>query len=178
MGIWYHVAEPNSYLVITGIGIDKVLIKKKVSFPPTHPHSQSTQYLCWEAYSKKTAKSKKKETLPAKRIEPPPNPCRPTTYSRPLACRPHRIDVLNARRPRRLSLSGLGGCSIPHLAILPRRGTCFVSERISDCIIFIRGVVVRTLLIYVSFSRLSCTPSKRCQRSASRHLTSACLYKL
>jgi flotillin len=28
---WYHVAEPNSYLVITGVGIDKVLIKKKVS---------------------------------------------------------------------------------------------------------------------------------------------------
>lgn len=30
MGIWYHVAEPNSYLVITGAGIDKVTIKKKV----------------------------------------------------------------------------------------------------------------------------------------------------
>ena len=30
MGIWYHVAEPNSYLVITGAGIDKVQIKKKV----------------------------------------------------------------------------------------------------------------------------------------------------
>lgn len=32
MGLWYHVAEPNSYLVITGAGIDKVLIKKKVCF--------------------------------------------------------------------------------------------------------------------------------------------------
>ncbi|KAJ4303300.1 hypothetical protein N0V90_002193 [Kalmusia sp. IMI 367209] len=29
MGIWYHVAEPNSYLVITGVGIEKVQIKKK-----------------------------------------------------------------------------------------------------------------------------------------------------
>lgn len=28
--VWYHVAEPNAYLVITGVGIDKVLIKKKV----------------------------------------------------------------------------------------------------------------------------------------------------
>lgn len=28
--VWYHVAEPNSYLVITGAGIDKVTIKKKV----------------------------------------------------------------------------------------------------------------------------------------------------
>jgi hypothetical protein len=28
--VWYHVAEPNSYLVITGVGIQKVLIKKKV----------------------------------------------------------------------------------------------------------------------------------------------------
>jgi hypothetical protein len=27
----YHVAEPNSYLVITGIGIEQVLIKKKVT---------------------------------------------------------------------------------------------------------------------------------------------------
>jgi len=27
----YHVAEPNSYLVITGVGIEKVLIKKKAS---------------------------------------------------------------------------------------------------------------------------------------------------
>jgi hypothetical protein len=27
---WYHVAEPNSYLVITGVGVEKVLIKKKV----------------------------------------------------------------------------------------------------------------------------------------------------
>lgn len=25
----YHVAEPNSYLVITGVGIDKVQIRKK-----------------------------------------------------------------------------------------------------------------------------------------------------
>jgi len=30
MGVWYHVAEPNSYLVITGAGVDKVMIKKKV----------------------------------------------------------------------------------------------------------------------------------------------------
>jgi flotillin len=30
---WYHVAEPNSYLVVTGVGIEKVLIKKKVSIP-------------------------------------------------------------------------------------------------------------------------------------------------
>jgi hypothetical protein len=29
--VWYHVAEPNSYLVVTGVGIEKVLIKKKVS---------------------------------------------------------------------------------------------------------------------------------------------------
>jgi len=28
--VWYHVAEPNSYLVVTGVGIEKVLIKKKV----------------------------------------------------------------------------------------------------------------------------------------------------
>ncbi|KAF1985751.1 hypothetical protein K402DRAFT_333649 [Aulographum hederae CBS 113979] len=27
--MWYHVAEANSYLVITGAGVDKVLIKKK-----------------------------------------------------------------------------------------------------------------------------------------------------
>jgi len=32
--VWYHVAEPNSYLVITGIGIDKVLIKKKAFVLP------------------------------------------------------------------------------------------------------------------------------------------------
>jgi hypothetical protein len=29
--VWYHVAEPNSYLVVTGVGIEKVLIKKKVN---------------------------------------------------------------------------------------------------------------------------------------------------
>lgn len=29
MGLWYHVAEPNSYLVITGPGIPTVEIKKK-----------------------------------------------------------------------------------------------------------------------------------------------------
>ncbi|KAF2005878.1 flotillin domain-containing protein [Amniculicola lignicola CBS 123094] len=29
MGLWYHVAEPNSYLVITGAGIEKVSIRKK-----------------------------------------------------------------------------------------------------------------------------------------------------
>ncbi|PVI07521.1 hypothetical protein DM02DRAFT_714575 [Periconia macrospinosa] len=34
MGIWYHVAEPNSYLVITGVGIEKVLIKKKAFVYP------------------------------------------------------------------------------------------------------------------------------------------------
>ncbi|KAF2853916.1 hypothetical protein T440DRAFT_293491 [Plenodomus tracheiphilus IPT5] len=32
--VWYHVAEPNSYLVITGIGIEKVLIKKKAFVMP------------------------------------------------------------------------------------------------------------------------------------------------
>ncbi|KAF2012388.1 flotillin domain-containing protein [Aaosphaeria arxii CBS 175.79] len=32
--MWYHVAEPNSYLVITGVGIDKVLIKKKAFLFP------------------------------------------------------------------------------------------------------------------------------------------------
>ncbi|OCK82996.1 hypothetical protein K432DRAFT_379891 [Lepidopterella palustris CBS 459.81] len=34
MGLWYHVAEPNSYLVITGAGIDKVMIKKKAFVYP------------------------------------------------------------------------------------------------------------------------------------------------
>ncbi|KAK4498138.1 hypothetical protein PRZ48_010794 [Zasmidium cellare] len=29
MGMWYHVSEPNSYLAITGAGIDKVQIAKK-----------------------------------------------------------------------------------------------------------------------------------------------------
>ncbi|KAF1916159.1 hypothetical protein BDU57DRAFT_573909 [Ampelomyces quisqualis] len=32
--VWYHVAEPNSYLVVTGVGIEKVLIKKKISITP------------------------------------------------------------------------------------------------------------------------------------------------
>ena len=32
--MWYHVAEPNSYLVITGVGIQKVLIKKKAFVYP------------------------------------------------------------------------------------------------------------------------------------------------
>ncbi|CAN9156496.1 unnamed protein product [Alternaria alternata] len=32
--MWYHVAEPNSYLVITGVGIEKVLIKKKAFVYP------------------------------------------------------------------------------------------------------------------------------------------------
>jgi flotillin len=32
--MWYHVAEPNSYLVITGAGIQKVLIKKKAFVYP------------------------------------------------------------------------------------------------------------------------------------------------
>jgi flotillin len=36
--MWYHVAEPNSYLVVTGVGIEKVLIKKKVM----HFHTRST----------------------------------------------------------------------------------------------------------------------------------------
>lgn len=27
--MWYHVSEPNSYLAITGAGIDKVQIAKK-----------------------------------------------------------------------------------------------------------------------------------------------------
>ena len=27
--MWYHVAEPNAYLAITGAGIESVLIKKK-----------------------------------------------------------------------------------------------------------------------------------------------------
>jgi hypothetical protein len=31
---WYHVAEPNSYLVVTGVGIEKVKIQKKVRFLP------------------------------------------------------------------------------------------------------------------------------------------------
>ncbi|KAF2796550.1 hypothetical protein K505DRAFT_271161 [Melanomma pulvis-pyrius CBS 109.77] len=34
MGVWYHVAEPNSYLVITGAGVDKVMIKKKALVYP------------------------------------------------------------------------------------------------------------------------------------------------
>ncbi|CAO2654223.1 Nn.00g109560.m01.CDS01 [Neocucurbitaria sp. VM-36] len=32
--MWYHVAEPNSYLVVTGVGIEKVLIKKKAFVYP------------------------------------------------------------------------------------------------------------------------------------------------
>ncbi|KAH8727944.1 hypothetical protein GQ44DRAFT_703224 [Phaeosphaeriaceae sp. PMI808] len=32
--VWYHVAEPNSYLVVTGVGIDHVLIKKKAFVYP------------------------------------------------------------------------------------------------------------------------------------------------
>ncbi|KAH7091218.1 hypothetical protein FB567DRAFT_436737 [Paraphoma chrysanthemicola] len=32
--VWYHVAEPNSYLVVTGVGIEKVLIKKKAFVYP------------------------------------------------------------------------------------------------------------------------------------------------
>ena len=32
---WYHVAEPNSYLVVTGVGIEKVKIQKKVSWYPS-----------------------------------------------------------------------------------------------------------------------------------------------
>jgi flotillin len=35
--VWYHVAEPNSYLVVTGVGIEKVLIKKKVLKLPPQP---------------------------------------------------------------------------------------------------------------------------------------------
>lgn len=33
---WYHVAEPNSYLVVTGVGIEKVKIQKKVSLLLQH----------------------------------------------------------------------------------------------------------------------------------------------
>jgi flotillin len=45
MGLWYHVAEPNSYLVITGAGIEKVTIKKKVIlFSPAQPFTR-TAYL-------------------------------------------------------------------------------------------------------------------------------------
>jgi flotillin len=36
--VWYHVAEPNSYLVVTGVGIEKVLIKKKVLELPLQPY--------------------------------------------------------------------------------------------------------------------------------------------
>ena len=32
--MWYHVADPNSYLVIKGVGIEKVLIKKKAFVYP------------------------------------------------------------------------------------------------------------------------------------------------
>jgi hypothetical protein len=28
---WYHVAEPNAYLVVTGVGIERVKIQKKAS---------------------------------------------------------------------------------------------------------------------------------------------------
>lgn len=31
---WYHVAEPNSYLVVTGVGIDRVKIQKKAFVYP------------------------------------------------------------------------------------------------------------------------------------------------
>jgi flotillin len=34
LSVRYHVAEPNSYLVITGAGIDKVLIRKKALVYP------------------------------------------------------------------------------------------------------------------------------------------------
>lgn len=34
MGLWYQVAEANSYLVITGAGIDRVMIKKKAMVYP------------------------------------------------------------------------------------------------------------------------------------------------
>jgi flotillin len=34
---WYHVAEANEYLVLTGAGIEKVLIKKKVGATPFVP---------------------------------------------------------------------------------------------------------------------------------------------
>ncbi|KAF2711740.1 flotillin domain-containing protein [Pleomassaria siparia CBS 279.74] len=34
MGIWYHVSEPNAYLVITGAGVNKVMIKKKALVYP------------------------------------------------------------------------------------------------------------------------------------------------
>jgi flotillin len=32
--MWYHVAEPNAYLVVTGVGIEKVVIKKKAFVYP------------------------------------------------------------------------------------------------------------------------------------------------
>jgi flotillin len=31
---WYHVSEPSSYLAITGLGIDKVLVRKKALVLP------------------------------------------------------------------------------------------------------------------------------------------------
>lgn len=34
MGIWYHVAEPNAYLAITGAGVQKVKITKKAFIYP------------------------------------------------------------------------------------------------------------------------------------------------
>lgn len=34
MGMWYHVSEPNSYLAVTGLGIDNVrIIKKCLVYP-------------------------------------------------------------------------------------------------------------------------------------------------
>jgi flotillin len=32
--MWYHVSEPNSYLAITGVGIDNVRITKKSFIMP------------------------------------------------------------------------------------------------------------------------------------------------
>jgi flotillin len=31
---WYHVSEPSSYLALTGLGIDKVVVKKKAMVLP------------------------------------------------------------------------------------------------------------------------------------------------
>lgn len=45
MGLWYHVAEPNSYLVITGAGIEKVQIKKKAFVYVPSPTGLPTQKL-------------------------------------------------------------------------------------------------------------------------------------
>jgi len=47
MGLGYHVAEPNSYLVITGAGIEKVQIRKKVNPLPFLPLPLKMKKLIW-----------------------------------------------------------------------------------------------------------------------------------